>query len=79
MERFEREYPDLPVICCLSPEEVADDVDALVLVTEWQDYRELDWEVMASRMRAPLILDGRNALDRVRMQRFGFRYLAIAG
>jgi UDPglucose 6-dehydrogenase len=79
MNKFELEYPDLTVICCDSPEEVADDVDALVLVTEWQDYRELDWEVMASRMRVPLVLDGRNALDRARLERFGFRYLSIAG
>ena len=79
LDRFEREYPDISVVVCQSPEEVADDVDALVLVTEWQDYRELDWEVMASRMRAPLVLDGRNALDRVRLERFGFRYLGIAG
>jgi UDPglucose 6-dehydrogenase len=79
LDRFEREYPDLAVVCCETPEETADDVDALVLVTEWQDYRELDWEVIASRMRAPLILDGRNALDRARLERFGFRYLGIAG
>jgi UDPglucose 6-dehydrogenase len=79
MDRFEREYPDMAVVCCQSPEETADDVDALILVTEWQEYRELDWEVMASRMRAPLILDGRNALDRPRLERFGFRYLGIAG
>ena len=59
LDRFEREHPDLPVVCCESPEEVADDADALVLVTEWQEYRELDWEVMASRMRSPLLLDGR--------------------
>jgi UDP-glucose 6-dehydrogenase len=55
------------------------DVDALVLVTEWQDYRELNWEAIAGRMRTPLILDGRNALDRPRLERFGFRYLGIAG
>src|SRR5271156_5280066 len=77
LERFGRDYASLGVVCCASPEEVADDVDALVLVTEWQDYRELDWEVMASRMRVPLVLDGRNALDRARLERFGFRYLSI--
>jgi UDPglucose 6-dehydrogenase len=51
----------------------------LVLVTEWQEYRELDWEVIVGRMRAPLILDGRNALNRSRLERFGFRYLGVAG
>jgi UDPglucose 6-dehydrogenase len=79
LERFEREYPDLAVVCCESPEDTADDVDALVLVTEWQEYRELNWEAIAGRMRTPLILDGRNALDRSRLERFGFRYLGIAG
>ncbi|MGD0132680.1 MAG: UDP-glucose/GDP-mannose dehydrogenase family protein [Bryobacteraceae bacterium] len=79
MHKFELDYPGFGVICCDTPEEVADDVDALVLVTEWQDYRELNWEVMASRMRVPLVLDGRNALDRARLERFGFRYLGIAG
>src|ERR1700678_735404 len=74
LDRFEREYPDLAVVCCASPEDTADDVDALVLVTEWQEYRELNWEVMASRMRTPLILDGRNALDRSRLERFCLRY-----
>ena len=68
----------LGVVCCESAEEVADDADALVLVTEWQHYRELDWEAIAGRMRSPLILDGRNALDRSRLARFGFRYIGIA-
>jgi len=79
LDRFEREYPDFGVLRCESPEDAADDVDALVLVTEWQDYRELDWEMIARRMRTPLILDGRNALDRARLERFGFHYLGIAG
>src|SRR5271155_5761940 len=79
LHKFELDYPDLAVICCASAEEVADDVDALVLVTEWQGYRELDWEALAGRMRSPLVLDGRNALDRARLERFGFRYLGIAG
>ena len=60
-------------------EEVADDADALALVTEWQQYLELDWEALAGRMRSRIVLDGRNALDRARLTRFGFRYLGIAG
>jgi UDPglucose 6-dehydrogenase len=79
MARFQEEYKHLGVICCDSAESVADDADALVLVTEWQQYRELDWEHLPARMRSPIILDGRNALDRARLTRYGFRYLAIAG
>jgi UDPglucose 6-dehydrogenase len=78
LNRFELEYPDVGVICCPSAEAAATDVDALVLVTEWQDYRELDWSGLAGRMRTPLVLDGRNALDRASLERIGFRYLTLA-
>jgi UDPglucose 6-dehydrogenase len=79
MVRFEEQYADLGVICCESPEQVADDADALVLVTEWPQYRELAWDELVTRMRSPILLDGRNALDRARLTRCGFRYLGIAG
>jgi len=79
LDRFQEEHRDLAVVCCATPEQVADDADALVLVTEWQHYRELDWEAMAGRMRSRIVLDGRNALDRARLLRFGFRYLGIGG
>ncbi|HEX4593124.1 MAG TPA: UDP-glucose/GDP-mannose dehydrogenase family protein [Bryobacteraceae bacterium] len=79
MERFQEQYRDLEVICCETPEETANDADAVVLVTEWQQYRELDWEALAGRMRSRIVLDGRNALDRARLTRFGFRYIGIGG
>jgi UDPglucose 6-dehydrogenase len=79
MERFQEQHRNLQVICCETPEETADDADALVLITEWQQYRELDWEALAPRMRSRIVLDGRNALDRARLTRFGFRYLGIGG
>ena len=79
MERFQQEHGDLGAICCQSAEEVADEADALVLVTEWPQYRDLDWEAVAGRMHSKIVLDGRNALDRTRLARFGFRYVGIAG
>ena len=78
MERFQQEYATLGAICCDSPEEVADEADALVLVTEWPEYRELDFEALAARMHCRVILDGRNVLDRARLSRFGYHYIAIA-
>jgi UDPglucose 6-dehydrogenase len=77
MQRFKREYPDLDVICCESAAGVAEDADAIVLVTEWPHYREMDWEPVAKSMRTPVLLDGRLALDRARMSRAGFRYLGL--
>jgi len=79
MKLFETEYKDLGVVLCDSPAAVAADADALVLVTEWSQYRDLDWESLAGTMRSPVIMDGRNALDRERMERAGYRFLTLAG
>jgi UDPglucose 6-dehydrogenase len=79
MERFRKENANLDVTCCAAPEDVAEDADALIVVTEWPQYRELDWQAVKSSMRTPVLLDGRNLLDREAMTRLGFRYLTLAG
>src|SRR6202166_3796924 len=79
MSRFLQEYPDLDVTLCATAEEALQDCDAAVLVTEWQEYRELDWESIKNSMRGHVLLDGRNLLDRVRLTKAGFRYLSLAG
>jgi UDPglucose 6-dehydrogenase len=79
MERFRQENAELDVTCCAAPEDVAEDADALIVVTEWPQYRELDWQAVKSSMRAPVLLDGRNLLDREAMTRLGFRYVTLAG
>jgi UDPglucose 6-dehydrogenase len=56
------------------PYEVAKDVDALLLLTEWKDYRELDWARVHSLMARPLVLDARNALVPEKMKNYGFEY-----
>jgi len=79
MQRFRREYSELGLVCCDTPEEVADGSDALILVTEWPQYRDLAWEQLSGRMRSAIVLDGRHALDRALLTRCGFRYLGLAG
>ncbi len=78
MDRFRKEHADLEVVCCESAQEVARDADALVLVTEWPEYRELDWESLFPSMRTAIVLDGRNVFDKARMTRAGYRYLSLA-
>ncbi len=70
-------YPDLAVTWCDSPEETADEADALVLVTDWPEYRELDWKALGGRMRNQLVLDGRHFLDAEQLRALGFTYLAV--
>jgi UDPglucose 6-dehydrogenase len=54
-----------------------DGADAVVLVTEWGEFAELDWRAAASRMARPLIVDGRNFLDADSLRAAGFEYEGI--
>ena len=78
-ERFARERPDLAGRLCTDVDEVFDDSDAVVLVTKWSHYLDLDWAKPAALMRSPVLLDGRHCLDAERMTRLGYRYLTVAG
>lgn len=51
--------------------------DAAVLVTEWSEFREIDWSEAADRMRRPLLIDGRNFLDAGELRSAGFLYEGI--
>jgi UDPglucose 6-dehydrogenase len=54
-----------------------DGADAAVLVTEWPDFRELDWNDVKSRMATPLMIDGRNFLDGELLRSAGFTYEGV--
>jgi UDPglucose 6-dehydrogenase len=54
-----------------------DGADAVVLVTEWPEFADLDWAEVASRMRGDLVIDGRNALDGARVAGAGLAYEGI--
>lgn len=56
------------------PYEVALGADALLLLTEWKEYKSLDWKRIAAQMSRPLVLDARNMLSPVEMQNLGFEY-----
>ncbi len=77
-ERFKKENPSIEVTVCPTPEGVFRDSDAVVLVTEWPEYRELDWDGLRPTMRSAIVLDGRNLLDRAAMEKAGYRFLALA-
>jgi UDPglucose 6-dehydrogenase len=58
-------------------ERLADGCDALVLVTEWQQFNTLDYEKMAKLMSHPVIIDGRNFLNPQDMEKAGFQYIGV--
>ena len=53
------------------------DADALLLLTEWKEFRLPSWAVIKKSMRNPLVLDGRNIYDRSEMEEQGFTYHCI--
>jgi UDPglucose 6-dehydrogenase len=60
-----------------SAEEVADAADALVIVTEWDEFRALDLDDLAKRMRGNILVDLRNVWDPKEAERAGFAYVGI--
>ena len=60
-----------------SPASALEGADAAILVTEWPEFAELDWEESARRMANPLLVDGRNFLDPARLRAAGFTYEGI--
>jgi UDPglucose 6-dehydrogenase len=60
-----------------SVEDAARGADAVVVVTEWPQLAEVDWEAVGSTMRTRILVDGRNMLDPLAMRAAGFTYDAI--
>jgi len=77
MNRARREGLASGIQLCNSAKDLAKGADALILVTEWPEYLSLPWGKLASSMGNPLILDGRNFLDRDELMSAGFRYLGV--
>jgi len=65
------------VTYCDTPYSVAEDAHALVLVTEWNEFKQLDMARIAESMRQPVLFDGRNIYDPERMRALGFTYRAV--
>jgi UDPglucose 6-dehydrogenase len=59
------------------PYEVAQDADALLILTEWPEFAQLDWARIYSMMGRPLVLDGRNLLNPAAMMDLGFEYYSF--
>jgi len=59
------------------PYDLATECDAVALVTEWNEFKELDMRRLFQLMRSPVLLDGRNIYDPDEMVRIGFRYFGM--
>ncbi len=65
------------VAFCKDPYDAAKGADALVIVTEWNEFRNLDLERIKGLLRQPFFFDLRNIYDPEKMKRLGFRYFCV--
>ncbi len=65
------------VTLCDSPYKVAENADALLLATEWNEFKQLDFARIKKVLRTPVILDGRNLWDANTLKDLGFIYMGI--
>ncbi|MFN3690840.1 MAG: UDP-glucose dehydrogenase family protein, partial [Fimbriimonadales bacterium] len=75
MPRVQAMYPE--VVYCRNAYEVAENADALALITEWNEFRQLNFERIRDAMRQPNLFDGRNLYDPQRMRKLGFYYYGV--
>jgi UDPglucose 6-dehydrogenase len=78
MEETQRIYGDRDDLTLAGTKEAAlRGADALVVMTEWQAFRAPDFDLIAERLCARVVFDGRNLYDPGRMAKKGFAYYAI--
>ena len=75
MENARRLLPEVEL--CADPYQVAEGCDALIVVTEWDEFRNLDKERLLAAMRQPYLIDGRNIYDAEEMTKLGFVYWGL--
>lgn len=68
---------DVEFEACETAMDTATDADALLIVTEWPEFRSPDLSMLKSKMKQPLIFDGRNIFDPKKMSDAGFEYYGI--
>jgi len=77
MKKYRQTYADQQVVYCGTAEDTASDADALVILTDWDEFLHLSWAEMGATMKNKVIVDGRNMLDREQLQQAGFTYSGI--
>jgi len=75
MEKSKDELPDIAY--CLSHYEAAQGADAILVLTEWDEFRNLEWDTLAQSVAHPLLIDGRNLYSESEATAHGFQYVCI--
>ncbi|MEH7331178.1 UDP-glucose/GDP-mannose dehydrogenase family protein [Neobacillus drentensis] len=63
---------------CRTVEKTISGTDAIVICTDWEEYKRINWGKLKPLMKQPYIFDGRNMLEKDQMENLGFYYIGIA-
>ena len=78
MQETQRLYGDEPRLSLMgTPESVLQGADALIVCTEWQQFKAPDFDLIKQRLKTPVIFDGRNLYDNERLTRVGLQYFPM--
>ncbi len=75
MEKAKNEISGIEI--CSSAEDVFNGAEAIVVATEWKEFRALPWGSLKDKMVTPLVFDGRNLLDVKTLRGFGYTYFGV--
>ena len=79
MKETQRLYPEQPgqLSYCSSPYGAAQGAQALLVLTDWPEFRSLEMERIRDLMDVPIVVDGRNLFEPAQMEKLGFEYVSI--
>ena len=78
MDHVRALFSDNEGLCLVDePMSALEGADALLLITEWKQFRTVDWSSVKNRLKEPVVYDGRNIYDPVAMKENGFEYYGI--
>jgi UDPglucose 6-dehydrogenase len=77
MEKYKLTYPEQQIVYCQAAGDAARDSDALVVLTDWDQFLHLPWAEIGAVMKNKILIDGRNMLNREQLQQAGFTYSGI--
>jgi UDPglucose 6-dehydrogenase len=75
MENTKIIIPDITY--CSNLYDACRDVDVVVITTEWEEFKNMDLDIVKDSVKTPLIIDGRNIFDPIQMNQKGFKYISI--
>lgn len=65
------------VVYCKNPQEAVKNADCLLILTEWNEFKQLDLKKIKGLMRRPIMIDGRNLYDPKKLKDLGFKYRGV--